>query len=186
MKDHDGYNDIVLLWESIWTCSAQKRHLLALKREKKAKEAKEAAENATKLKPTVEPEAGPSVAPESPLIDLNSVSMKALQEKDIAKEMDKMEVCDNKDEESSCSSDSGTVSGAQNQSQKTKVPNSRSEPALNYFIPQPKRLSDTELYVLCICLCIIRRERDLIMAQKFDATEILKVRFVCLFCFIVF
>jgi hypothetical protein len=30
------------------------------------------------------------------------------------------------------------------------------------------------MFVLCICLSIIRRERDLIMAQHFDACEILK------------
>ena len=38
-----------------------------------------------------------------------------------------------------------------------------------------KRLTDAELYTLSICLSIIRRERDLIMAQQLDATEILKV-----------
>lgn len=41
-----------------------------------------------------------------------------------------------------------------------------------------KRLTDAELYTLSICLSIIRRERDLIMAQQLDATEILKVFFV--------
>lgn len=46
---------------------------------------------------------------------------------------------------------------------------------LNVYVPEVKRLTDSELYVLCICLCIIRRERDLIMANRFDATEILKV-----------
>lgn len=49
---------------------------------------------------------------------------------------------------------------------------------LNVYVPEVKRLTDSELYVLCICLCIIRRERDLIMANRFDATEILKVTFI--------
>lgn len=49
---------------------------------------------------------------------------------------------------------------------------------LNVYVPEVKRLTDSELYVLCICLCIIRRERDLIMANRFDATEILKVSFI--------
>ena len=52
---------------------------------------------------------------------------------------------------------------------------------LNVYIPEVKRLSDSELYVLCICLCIIRRERDLIMANRFDATDILKVGVFYLF-----
>lgn len=51
---------------------------------------------------------------------------------------------------------------------------------LNVYVPEVKRLTDSELYVLCICLCIIRRERDLIMANRFDATEILKVSFILL------
>ena len=38
----------------------------------------------------------------------------------------------------------------------------------------PERLTDAQLFVLCICLSIIRRERDLIMAQQFDACETLK------------
>lgn len=50
---------------------------------------------------------------------------------------------------------------------------------LNVYVPEVKRLTDSELYVLCICLCIIRRERDLIMANRFDATEILKVSVFC-------
>lgn len=37
-----------------------------------------------------------------------------------------------------------------------------------------EHLSDAQLFVLCICLSIIRRERDLIMAQRFDACETLK------------
>ncbi|CAG2110132.1 unnamed protein product [Medioppia subpectinata] len=37
-----------------------------------------------------------------------------------------------------------------------------------------KHLTDAELYTLSLCLSIIRRERDLIMAQQLDATEILK------------
>lgn len=37
-----------------------------------------------------------------------------------------------------------------------------------------EQLSDVQLFVLCICLSIIRRERDLLMARKFDAPEILK------------
>ena len=35
-------------------------------------------------------------------------------------------------------------------------------------------LSDVQLFVLCICLSIIRRERDLIMARQYDACETLK------------
>lgn len=37
-----------------------------------------------------------------------------------------------------------------------------------------EHLSDVQLFVLCICLSIIRRERDLLMAKKYDAPEILK------------
>lgn len=35
-------------------------------------------------------------------------------------------------------------------------------------------LSDVQLFVLCICLSIIRRERDQLMTKKYDAPEILK------------
>lgn len=38
-----------------------------------------------------------------------------------------------------------------------------------------EKLSDIELFILCVCLSIIRRERDLIMAHGYDACEILKV-----------
>lgn len=38
-----------------------------------------------------------------------------------------------------------------------------------------QKLKDMELFTLCICLSIIRRERDLIMANEYDACEILKV-----------
>ena len=37
-----------------------------------------------------------------------------------------------------------------------------------------EHLTDAQLFVLCICLSIIRRERDLLMAQQFDACETLK------------
>lgn len=41
--------------------------------------------------------------------------------------------------------------------------------------PPVQKLKDMELFTLCICLSIIRRERDLIMANEYDACEILKV-----------
>ena len=41
-------------------------------------------------------------------------------------------------------------------------------------VSSSKHLTDAQLFVLCICLSIIRRERDLIMAQQFDACETLK------------
>ena len=47
-------------------------------------------------------------------------------------------------------------------------------------VKQEKRLKDAELYTLSICLSIIRRERDLILANNLDATEILKVFKACL------
>lgn len=37
-----------------------------------------------------------------------------------------------------------------------------------------EHLTEAQLFVLCICLSIIRRERDLLMAQQFDACETLK------------
>jgi hypothetical protein len=37
-----------------------------------------------------------------------------------------------------------------------------------------EKLPDVQLFVLCICLSIIRRERDLIMARQYDACETLK------------
>ena len=37
-----------------------------------------------------------------------------------------------------------------------------------------ERLSDVQLFILCLCLSIIRRERDLIMAHQYDACDILK------------
>ena len=40
--------------------------------------------------------------------------------------------------------------------------------------PAVERLTNAQLFVLCICLSIIRRERDLIMAQQYDACETLK------------
>ena len=187
MKDHDGYNDIVLLWESIWTCSAMKRHLLKLKKAKKLAEEKEEEER-RKIRKAQEEELAKKAQeeqifirnldePDSPLIDLNSVSMKELQEKDIAKQFSKIDFGSSSSSQNIPSSVG--CSSSQNQSKISetipRVSTSRSEPLLNCFIPQPKRLSDTELYVLCICLCIIRRERDLIMARRYDATEILKV-----------
>lgn len=39
-----------------------------------------------------------------------------------------------------------------------------------------EKLANVELFTLCVCLSIIRRERDLIMANGYDACEILKVR----------
>ncbi|XP_054164526.1 TBC1 domain family member 17-like [Oppia nitens] len=42
------------------------------------------------------------------------------------------------------------------------------------FKAPEKHLTDAELYSLAICLSIIRRERDIIMAQQLDATDILK------------
>lgn len=37
------------------------------------------------------------------------------------------------------------------------------------------KLKNVELFCLCICLAIIRRERDLILANELEASEILKV-----------
>jgi hypothetical protein len=37
------------------------------------------------------------------------------------------------------------------------------------------KLQTFELFSLCICLAIIRAERDVILANKFDGSEILKV-----------
>lgn len=43
-----------------------------------------------------------------------------------------------------------------------------------------ERLTDIQLFIQCLCLSIIRRERDLIMAHQFDACDILKVSSRCI------
>lgn len=56
----------------------------------------------------------------------------------------------------------------------SKLSSESNSPVNSYNNNVPK-LDDVELFTLCLCLSIIRGERDLIMSNRYDACEILKV-----------
>ena len=65
------------------------------------------------------------------------------------------------------SSSSSTSTGNASQEKLSESPKSQTGSSM-------EKLPDVSLFVLCICLSIIRRERDLIMARQYDACETLK------------
>ncbi|KAH9415899.1 hypothetical protein DERP_000393 [Dermatophagoides pteronyssinus] len=121
-SNSDDYQEVLLLWESIWTCSSMKKYYKNLLRQQ-----------------------------------LNNIDGDNTAEiaSDLANKIDEQCKIVEENSESIDSTDS-------------------QESMTTTYSGVSRRLSDTELYVLCICLAIIRRERDLIMVQRFDATEILK------------
>lgn len=217
----DGYDDILKLWESIWTCNSMRRHLMKLKEDQKAKEAKE-----TEAEEKIDSEETIGTAQSTSTSNAPSDSVKYPSLKELAaleREQESAELvaamagsCKIEDSEqhsnaqvvldptklethsapaaaaamSSTSTSEGEEGeeggGAAGEAKPTEsgsggCSSASSRPSvavsavnLNVYVPEVKRLTDSELYVLCICLCIIRRERDLIMANRFDATEILK------------
>ncbi|KPL97518.1 TBC1 domain family member 15-like protein [Sarcoptes scabiei] len=138
-QNSDDYQEILLLWESIWTCSSMNKHLIGKKPDQRKR------------------------------IDIDA---KVQTPKDDCKDQKESDILTEKFE-SKChlSDEQNNLNNKSIQSEK----NHRNE-TQSIDLPQHQqgKLSVTELYVLCICLSIIRRERDLIMVQRFDATEILK------------
>lgn len=213
MKNNaDGYADVLLLWESIWTCGAMRRHLTKLREEQAEKQEKEKEKENKTEEPEVarnlpvtcpSPESTnsmsvPSYSPES----FKSFSLRELEERESAElslaMAESLKLVDTVASPSPVILDSSKLSHSESSStvasEEGGAPrtDSSSRPSvtaqsvnLNVYIPEVKRLSDSELYVLCICLCIIRRERDWIMANRYDATEILKVRLLLLLLSIV-
>lgn len=152
----DDYQDVLLLWESIWTCSSVKKSIRLpkqsidqnllnneIKKTIDGKNEKNSAKNTDDLK-KIQIHSNVPETSESNLVEKLNIECKI--------------------------DDSENSASLNNSSSKN-----------NDIQPIPikrlcsRTLSDTELYILCICLAIIRRERDLIMMNRLDAPGILKV-----------
>ena len=149
-SNSDDYQEVLLLWESIWTCSSMKKYYKNLLRQQLVVEKTSKSIDQT---PTTTESNVVNPQLENDNIDGDNTAEIA---SDLANKIDEQCKIVEENSESIDSTDS-------------------QESMTTTYSGVSRRLSDTELYVLCICLAIIRRERDLIMVQRFDATEILKV-----------
>lgn len=153
----DDYHDCLLVWETIWASTA----LSSLKTEKE-KEAHE--ERKANKSPFPSSSFGVNVTQvvsrgDEPSTEADTPLTNGLKGESAAT---------NKTYESSpnASGSSSSTSTAASQDRVSDSPKSTTG--------QMEHLTDVQLYVLCICLSIIRRERDLIMARQYDACETLK------------
>lgn len=154
----DGYQEILQLWESIWTCSSVrkcvKKPVPSQEEKTTASVSGDDADLANKMQRSLSIDNG---------LDVNMTAVAS----------------------SSCDEDS--IDNRQATKSSHPVDNELPQEISKSYhlvmnnlgqyvtVLQPDRLTDTQLYILCICLAIIRRERDLIMMRRFDATEILRV-----------
>lgn len=184
-NNNDDYHQVLLLWETIWTCSAMRDYYMDLKQldvidgllmKQTSSTNNEAStsnnNNVKSSSPTVMSMKELAKAEEEKdLIESlnNNVKLDDSGDKvqDVESINDNKSVPDDQSNEEDCDTNKATYGSDSSLNRNPQV--------LNIGNVSPLKLSDTELYVLCICLAIIRRERDLIMANRFDATDILKV-----------
>lgn len=152
-SNSDDYQEVLLLWESIWTCSSIKKYFKNLRRQQQQSLSEETSKSDDQEPSTSQTNVVNLQVEDDSNIEGDCIAKAA---SDLAIKID--EQCKIVDEKSE------SIDSTESQESMTTT-----------YSDGSRRLSDTELYVLCICLAIIRRERDLIMVQRFDATEILKV-----------
>ena len=159
--ESDEYNDCLILWESIWTSHVIRKIGLKCDEESDLKDEQLLSLESDGL------EANKSLKGSHETIN-KSLSTGSLHTASQANTIGIPDV--------------QFRNGTQKRSNSFRIKNERrdspkSQPKIDSSVPKPaeKHLKDAELYTLSICLSIIRRERDLIMAQRLDATEILKV-----------
>lgn len=161
-SESDEYNDCLTLWESIWTShiirkigqksdeesAPKEQQLLSLEIDESDTKTKGSHEKINKSLST----GSLQMTSQTNTIDIPDVQIRSGSQK---------------------RSNSFRTKAERRDSPKDS---SKSQPK-SICVPKTpeKHLTDAELYTLSICLSIIRRERDLIMAQRLDATEILKV-----------
>ncbi|KAH9527977.1 hypothetical protein DERF_001957 [Dermatophagoides farinae] len=151
-SNSDDYQEVLLLWESIWTCSSIKKYFKNLRRQQQQSLSEETSKSDDQEPSTSQTNVVNLQVEDDSNIEGDCIAKAA---SDLAIKID--EQCKIVDEKSE------SIDSTESQESMTTT-----------YSDGSRRLSDTELYVLCICLAIIRRERDLIMVQRFDATEILK------------
>lgn len=188
-KNDDGYHDVLLLWESIWTCSAMRRRLL----DQKPRSCSSSGDSATTPRGEVasdttsctddEDSESPPVIPVFQTKELDTVRQEFAQPgnagdrddetRQLETEMDKIKLDEQQQQQAETSNELPA-------NQTTTATSSAGGGRHYRHSMDTPRLTDTQLYVLCICLAIIRRERDLILTHQYSNADILKVSVVSL------
>jgi len=148
----DGYHDCLIVWETIWASTA----LSSLKTEKE--------KGTTNGTSSSQSNIGDSMT------DAVASDVVSVPEEKIIETLDETQP-QPINEETAAGTSSRNSSSTSTASQ-DKV--SESPKSWNGGSEKIEKLTEVQLYVLCICLSIIRRERDLIMARQYDACETLK------------
>lgn len=169
----DDYDDCLMLWESIWS-AANLAELIDKERQKeRANREKEASESQNSLPRSKPPSRSPSCERTPPnsarkLSEPFSIPLPEVQINCPKNSPEHHHINGDMNKRPLAKKHSLGVPG--------KGPNSRSSSITSLPGKCGKtRLTNAELYILSICLSIIRRERDLIMSSHWDATDILKV-----------
>lgn len=186
-SDSDDYHNVLVLWESIWTCSAARKQLMELKAQNEEKARAEVTVSDANASGSSFESISKSAS--SPILSTNGISMKELsaaaEDNELADAL-KTSVClieDTGEQARDQSSNKSTTGDNQSNDDDcdTNKATYGSDSSLNRHIQSligggsHSKLTDPQLYGLCICLAIIRRERDLVMANRYDVTNILKV-----------
>jgi electron transfer flavoprotein alpha subunit len=150
--ENDGYDDCLILWESIWTASVIRRI------------GNTCEEDISKDNINIKVEKS-----EENTVTENSDNTVSNTEHNINKQLIEIPEVQFRDGSHSRSN------SLRNKEIRDSKNNTKKESSNLNPKSSEKKLTDAELYSLSICLSIIRRERDLIMSQTLDATEILKV-----------
>lgn len=197
-KNDDGYHDVLLLWESIWTCNAMRQRLLDQKRKNDSScesltppcgEIASDTSTSSSSDYDEDDSESPQVIPVFHTKEPDTVRQEFMQTRLIiangnqaygpVKEIDETKQLEIK-------LDKIKLDEQQTETSKQHQPNqattdgagvsSSDVNACHYrHLMHTPRLTDTQLYVLCICLAIIRRERDLILTHQYSNADILKV-----------
>ena len=148
----DDYHDCLIVWETVWTATALE----------KIKRRDSLTPKSISPKTSIPKDVTPKVSPNGDVPSMSSEPSTVHKQADKSPEteLNKNGAVNGKSEERNGSpSEIDDSSHFANKSTCVK-------------------LNDTEMFTLCLCLSIIRRERDLIFANDFDACEILKVSFL--------